>query len=514
METRFDMDNFEQTLKEHADQFTMIPSKRVWNGVYNSLHPGSKWPSLTMLLFFLLTLVGIGPLNQSSKNYTASTLPDNTQQSVTDESDSKVFTMNTYLKADTYLTEKNSMAKVIPLKNTSAQSDLVQNNFIESRSPSVVIESDAVAIESESDKSTIRNSHDLQNSAFISFGELVTEAEPGKTVPVTAVVNMPDFLGNHIPTAPAKGIIVEKNAEKKHTFIFNENAIFDDSNTLISFLKSNPGNPILIGIEDIDNEDAGNESATEVTTLKKTTRRNSKTTWIFFATPAITTTYFTGKSPEDPDLLNATSPLIVNPRQIGNTMRYNARVGLSIGAEINHEFANDWEIVSGTQLSYSGYNILAHKVHPSFSYLYLRDDETNTMQPKKYITYYGSGEGLDEVVLHNNSIQLSIPIGIKHSVWKNNNVEIKIGTSLQPSLVVKGQAYILSSDGRNYVNDPDLMRPVNLSGEFNSSISFQREKVKWHIGPTIRYQAISSYRNIYPVNEHLIDYGIRIGISK
>src|SRR5690606_23738801 len=122
--------------------------------------------------------------------------------------------------------------------------------------------------------------------------------------------------------------------------------------------------------------------------------------------------------------------------------------------------------------------------------------------------------GLDEVVLHNNSIQLSIPIGIKHSVWKNNNVEIKIGTTLQPSLVVKGQAYILSSDGRNYVNDPDLMRPVNLSGEFHSSISFQGDKVKWHIGPTIRYQAISSYRNIYPVNEHLIDYGIRIGISK
>ena len=507
METRFDMDNFEQTLKEHADQFTMIPSKRVWNGVYNSLHPGSKWPSLTMLLFFLLTLVGIGPLNQSSKNYTVASLPDNTQKSVTDESESKVFTMQTYLKSATYLAEKRSMGKVIPLKNNSVHRDLSQNNNIESQLP-------AVTIESEFDKPTIRSSEDFQKSSLISSQKFVQEVESGKTVPVSTVVNIPDFVWNPISIVPAKGIIVDKGADKQHTIILNENIILDDSNTLISFLKSNPGNSILIGIEDIDNEEAEKDSAaTEVTTLKQTTKRNSKTTWIFFATPAITTTYFTGKSPEDLDLINA-SPLIVNPRQIGNTMRYNARPGLSIGAEINHEFANDWEFVSGMQLSYSGYNILAHKVHPSFSYLYLRDDETNTMQPKKYITYYGSGEGLDEVVLHNNSIQLSIPIGIKHTVWKNNNVEIKIGTSLQPSLVVKGQAFILSSDGRNYVNDPDLMRPVNLSGEFNSSISFQGDKVKWHIGPTIRYQAISSYRKIYPVNEHLIDYGIRIGISK
>ena len=136
------------------------------------------------------------------------------------------------------------------------------------------------------------------------------------------------------------------------------------------------------------------------------------------------------------------------------------------------------------------------------------------MVPHKYITYYGSGLGLDEVVLHNKSIQITVPLGIKHSVWKNNNMEIKVGTSVQPSLLLNGHSYILSTDGRNYITDENLMRTVNVVGEFNSSISFQGDKVKWHVGPVVRYQALSSYNKNYPVNEHLIDYGIRIGISK
>ena len=72
MERRFDMSDFEQSLKDHADQFKMIPSKRVWNGIYNNLHPGSKWPSITVAIVFLITLVTIGNLNNSTNHYNIS----------------------------------------------------------------------------------------------------------------------------------------------------------------------------------------------------------------------------------------------------------------------------------------------------------------------------------------------------------------------------------------------------------------------------------------------------------
>ncbi|MGH2564085.1 MAG: hypothetical protein ACRDE5_06215, partial [Ginsengibacter sp.] len=63
MERRFSMNDFEQSLKEHADEFKMIPSKRVWHGIYNDLHPGRRWPSIAMALSLIFTLVVIGYLN-------------------------------------------------------------------------------------------------------------------------------------------------------------------------------------------------------------------------------------------------------------------------------------------------------------------------------------------------------------------------------------------------------------------------------------------------------------------
>jgi hypothetical protein len=48
-------------LKETADDFRMYPSKRVWNSLYNNLHPGRKWPSLAVLfaISFLYVFIGI-----------------------------------------------------------------------------------------------------------------------------------------------------------------------------------------------------------------------------------------------------------------------------------------------------------------------------------------------------------------------------------------------------------------------------------------------------------------------
>src|SRR3954464_11758079 len=60
MEKKFYTDDFEQFLKETADDFRMYPSKRVWNSLYNNLHPGRKWPSLSVCLLLISSIVFIG----------------------------------------------------------------------------------------------------------------------------------------------------------------------------------------------------------------------------------------------------------------------------------------------------------------------------------------------------------------------------------------------------------------------------------------------------------------------
>src|SRR6187551_755412 len=63
MEKEFYTDEFEQLIKEKADQFRMYPSKRVWHSIYNNLHPSRRWPSVVMSLLLLTSLSLIGYLN-------------------------------------------------------------------------------------------------------------------------------------------------------------------------------------------------------------------------------------------------------------------------------------------------------------------------------------------------------------------------------------------------------------------------------------------------------------------
>ena len=37
-------------------------------------------------------------------------------------------------------------------------------------------------------------------------------------------------------------------------------------------------------------------------------------------------------------------------------------------------------------------------------------------------------------------------------------------------------------------------------------------KIKWRIGPQVRYQTMSSFKKKYPVMEHLFDFGLKLGI--
>ena len=66
MERKFYPENFENFLKGHADQFKLTPSKKVWHGIYNDLHPGRRWPSIAMSMVLLFTLVTIGHLNTNN----------------------------------------------------------------------------------------------------------------------------------------------------------------------------------------------------------------------------------------------------------------------------------------------------------------------------------------------------------------------------------------------------------------------------------------------------------------
>ena len=239
-------------------------------------------------------------------------------------------------------------------------------------------------------------------------------------------------------------------------------------------------------------------------------KRKNKPEWTFYITPTISTVSFNKKTVQ-PSVGN--SSMVVLSSQAPFKLLRNPRFGMEAGTEMSLKIDKKLKFITGFNLNYSGYTNLSNLVHPTYTSLTLNDGNGATYA-KNYITHYGNGQSAGHISLVNYNIEASIPLGVQLNIWGNEKIKIDLSSLIEPTVVLKDNAYLISSDGRYYVNDPQLVRRTNIDGHFGSYITFIGKKIKWHLGPDFRYQLFSTYKNIYPASEHLIDYGIRIGISK
>ncbi|MEO9211145.1 MAG: hypothetical protein ABI208_08600 [Ginsengibacter sp.] len=516
MERRFDMGDFEQSLKGHADQFRLTPSRRVWKGIYNDLHPGSKWPSITVAAIFIITLVTIGNLNNSprpaEKNEAVEldksiTATPNTNS----ENESLVTNSEKLIIADYLFSHEKSYNALSLTKNLSENLKEQEKNI---------------------------NEFDEVGGTPVSKrnNTLLT------TAPVSAAMNKADLTYN-----PNKMLVPGNLSMKKYnTLISDKNSsslVFpkkedqsnDNNNTTISLDKEYF--TILNGLNTSASEHEysivrfehsrlsliNNESVLLNTGILAGTgilkeskqnklvsslaakRKNKKVKWIYYLTPSVSSASFRDKG--------MTFNFVSLQNRAFHGMTYNADWGMDAGAQMNYRLSEKWNFITGANIRYSGYNIVSNLVHPTFTTLKLRDN-SGLDYSKTYITHYGNGITQNQISLLNYSLQASIPVGLQYNIWQNKNIQLNLASTIDVSTVLKSNAYIISSDDRFYVKDPLLSRRVNMGINFNPNIVISGQKVKWHVGPNIHYQLFSTYQDSYLIKEHLVDYGIRIGISK
>ena len=164
--------------------------------------------------------------------------------------------------------------------------------------------------------------------------------------------------------------------------------------------------------------------------------------------------------------------------------------------------------------NYSGYNIKAVTTHPTIAALLLNSENIDRPYVVTATSFYGNGTGPSEITLHNYSLQASVPFGLQYNLAGNDDVQLNVAATFQPLFVITDKAYLLSTDKRNYLTEPSLSRKWNMSTDFGTYISFKSNTFNWQIGPQVHYQILSTYSANFPGKEHLIDYGIRFGISK
>jgi hypothetical protein len=109
---------------------------------------------------------------------------------------------------------------------------------------------------------------------------------------------------------------------------------------------------------------------------------------------------------------------------------------------------------------------------------------------------------------------ISIPLGLELTLLGNDRIKFNVASTIQPTYVINNEAYLVSTNLKNYAQEPSLYRKWNVNAGAEAFVSVNTGSYSWVIGPQFRYQIMSSYKNKYPIKEHLVDYGFKIGVNK
>ncbi len=516
MEEKFYLDDFELTLQEQANQFKMVPTKKAWHGIYNDLHPGRRWPSVMVSLLLIFSIVFIGYINShTSKN----AVVINVQTPVTN---------NGKDVSKPGSTNENNQLSTKPIDQKNDRYSRVEQSIPDKEATSFAPLNESIA---PVDRNILNNQNNQTNTGSTSKvpGDITTDRslspatmEDQHSYGLTKKENtitenkmaIENFISDNIPEIISNQPDISLYAKDlKSSMVQNANRSLPiNVPQLVDVNSANNKLVVLAGNDQTNSKNSLSESDNAF--LAKAKKRNDKISWVYYAAPFVSSVSFSGVSLKENTSSNLSASPLPQVTQKDIKVIRNAALGFEAGVQMNYSFATKLQFTTGAHVTRSGYNIISNLVHPTLSTLILKNLSTGEAYSRNFVTHYGDGTGKSTVTLHNYSYQASIPLGVQYLMWDNNNFQVNLAANFEASLIFKADAYLLSADGKNYVNVPDLLRKWNVSSNFAPFVSFRSSRFKWNIGPSIRYQWLSTYQKNYPVKEHLIDYGIRVGISK
>lgn len=199
---------------------------------------------------------------------------------------------------------------------------------------------------------------------------------------------------------------------------------------------------------------------------------------------------------------------------VSQAVTHKPAIGAEAGIGFNYRVSNSFVLKAGLQLNYSRYQVKAIPIKYQQTLLAVTDNQNH---PDSIIATTSlmnfNGEGSEW--LSNEYYQLSIPVGFEWQVLGTSAFKWNVAASAQPVYNLSNNVYLLSTDFRNYAQDPSLIRKWNLSAGLETYLSYNiSNSLKLQAGPQLRYQLFSSFKNQYPIKEYLIDLGFKVGITK
>ena len=529
IENEFYEDEFEQLLKEKADQFSMYPSKRVWHSIYNNLHPGRRWPSVVISLVLISSLMLIGYLNTGENSITS---PIN-KNSISDVSD---------IKGAQIITRQNTNHKirVIPVtapgkKPLQAYSDAFKDvitnetdfytyTVVKSNRPAYVYNQAAIADLNAITETTLPiNNSGLANSSggqdivqslhtYIKSGKIFSDIAANNKkyksdVLQAAEKNAVSYTDNTQHT-PGTNIIAADNtnltvmpansaAKTDETAALNNQKITADLN------KHTANKSIATQDKEwIENYALQNKPASK--------KWKGRLGYQIYITPAVNYRKLTTKTKY------SATPFAEG--DINKSISQKPGIGIEAGFGLNYAVAKKLQLKAGIQFNYTNYNIDADQNnHTIVTDILLNDPSSGLSYSSARTTTISNAynsPALEPVTLHNRTYQISVPVGFAYKLSSQNNVDWFAGATVQPSYVFGGNAHIISSDLKSYVSEPSSIRSWNLNVGFETYMNFKVGSYNLQVGPQVRYQVNSTYKKNVALVEKPYAIGLKFGLTK
>ena len=510
MERNFYTDRFEHLLREKSDEFRMVPSKRVWHSIYNDLHPGRKWPSLTMGMILIIVLLMIGYLNSTD----------------------------------------NSLSKMIVQTNTSNGNELALAN---PHSP-ISLSTDG-SHQSDINSNFIPGTWPLSTGVY-NFPAAQDNNDPfnEKRIDYSASVKLPDFNNDHhiielvdnyiqsnqlFSDLESRSKKIQEQADKPvNTNIsvepadavsdgLNRIARLDNTDNKIPFAGLNTAreNKTIKPNEHLDQKPFSAQTKKSVSLEEKAWmedfalhNKSGRQKWKdkmsveIYATPVVGYRSLTNniQNPVQANNISATASA-----GIENAVNHKPGIGLETGLGISYSLTRSIKLKAGVQLNYTSYGINADQTnHPILTNLLLNGPNNGMPYLAATTSTYSNSSGLQPVTLHNTTYQFSLPVGLAIKMAGNENLSWYTGASLQPGMVIGGTANLISSDYKNYITDASLIRRFNMNTSFETYINYKMGGYTLKVGPQIRYQLLSTYDSKYTFSEKLYNVGLKVGLVK
>jgi len=519
-ESNFYSDEFEQLLREKTEQYKMYPSEKVWKGIHGSLHTKRRWfiTGMSLLITGILFFAGRELLSPSKQELvkrspvTAHNIADPAAAGGNDDNNASplIALAGQRHNAANTATGRHSAASIddrayrgISVRLSDPAESLPDISGMLSQVMSLPAAPPSIPL-----IAVVHTPSPAPMAAATSEDAIVFNAgaslQQGRNVNSTLAPNMTAAAGtsanSDLPAHTARA-----NTTKTLAVTRSGAGSVTGSETLVdSTGKAASGNVVFTdAIADQQRINWLYDYA--VYNLPAAAKRGRKY-FQMYASPTVTYRSLSGGELGSKTLMRGDAK---------DYLDHKPGLGFEVGGMMMYRVTRNLTVKVGLQFSFTRYTMKAFVNDPqrvtndlNSSYGYYLDSMTA-------LANFRSFNSKAQINLTNDFYQLAAPIGFELRVLGNERLQLNVAATIQPSYLLNGNGYFLTTDYMNYVKAPPQYRKWNLTGGLETFLSYKlRNGLRLQAGPEFRYQLMSSFKSGYPIHETLKGYGLKIGIVK